>query len=71
MAVSFTSRYRSSGDTHKGGLPSLDGYGRLLNPIDRVWAILLGLMVTATLLFLGGRALGSYAAHTRPAQPAW
>jgi hypothetical protein len=39
----------------------LDGYRRLLNPIDRVSEILFGLCMTATQLFLGGVAFGRYA----------
>jgi hypothetical protein len=46
----------------------LDQYRRLLNPIDRVPEILFGLIMAATLLLLGGVALGRYAGYTRPAQ---
>jgi hypothetical protein len=46
----------------------LDGYRRLPNPIGRISEILLGLIMAATLLFLGGVALGRYAGYTRPAQ---
>jgi hypothetical protein len=46
----------------------LDRYRRLPNPIDRVSDILFGLIMTATLLFLGGVVLGRNARYTRPAQ---
>jgi len=46
----------------------LDEYRRLLNPIDRVSEILFGLIMAATLLLLGGVALGRCAGYTRPAQ---